>query len=140
MKGYLNYLILFIIGAMFTFAAFAQIALPGSADGSVDWAVIIGQAIANPKALTAAVIGCLVVLLIVQALKSNLFKNVFKKVPEPVQFAIITILGQCYAFAVHVFITKDQEMSVALVGLFSSGGAASIFRAVQLLFIKKSVA
>lgn len=120
--------------------AFAEVILPGSVDGSVDYAVLIGQLIANPKAFSAVIIGALVILGIVQALKSPKLKSIFKSVPEPVQFLIITGLGQVYAILVHVYVIHDQNISVALVGIFSSGAAASIYNAAILVFGKKKPA
>lgn len=140
MKGYLNLLVLFtIMFFMMIATAFAQATLPTDIMGSVDWATVIGQAIANPKSFTVAFIGCLVILLIVQTMKSEKLGSFYKFLDPKVQFLIVTLLGQIYSFVVHVWVLKDSQVNMALVGLFSSGGAAAIFNAFQLVFVKKKM-
>lgn len=121
--------------ALFSLVAFAQ-SLPGSIDGQVDWATLIGQLIANPKAATAAFIGALVVLVFVQGMKSEVLGKFFKFIPDQAQFLVITLLGQAYAVLVHVFVLKDQQASTILIGFLSSGGAAAIFNGIKLAFPK----
>lgn len=132
-------MLLFILATMLLMIpilGFAQIILPGTIDASIDYAALIGQLIANPKAFISISGGALLVYLAVQFLKSEYCKKIFKKLSDKQQFAIITILGQVYAFVVLAFITKDQEISKVIVGVFSSGGAAAIFGAFKLLIEK----
>lgn len=116
--------------------ALAQVVLPESTDGQVDYGQLIGALIANPKAFTAAIVGALVIFLIVQALKAPALGRFFKFLDPKIQFAIITVLGQAYGVVVHAFVLKDQGISAALVGVFSAGGAAAIFNAIRLIFVK----
>lgn len=125
---------------MISLAALAQVSLPGSVDGSIDWAALIGQLIANPKALGAAGIGALIIFVLVQALKSEKLGKFFKFLDPKVQFLIITVLGQAYGFVVSVFVLHDQDISKAIVGIFASGGAAAIWNAIQLLTEKPAQA
>jgi hypothetical protein len=125
----------FLVLACFATLALAQ-TLPGSVDAQVDYAKLIGELIANPKAVTAAFIGALIVLIFVQALKSPVFGKFFKSINPKVQLAIVTILGQLYGVILHVLVLKDAEFSTQIVGLFASGGAAAIFNAFKLLFEK----
>lgn len=132
-----TYGMMIIMMILFPLMAFAQVILPGTVDGEMDWANLITQLIANPKAFSAVVIGAIVILVVVQMTK----KFGFKFLEPKLQFAIITALGQIYALIVSVFILKDQDISKALVGLFASGGAAAIFNAFKLVFEKpKAVA
>lgn len=120
---------------MMSVVCFAQ-TLPSDATGSVDWMTLIGQLIANPKAASAAFVGALIVLIVIQAMKSETFGKFFKFIPDQAQLLVITVLGQLYAIALHAFVLKDQQISVALVGIFSSGGAAAIFNGLKLAFPK----
>lgn len=137
MKNLFNILIVFMLSMLFTVVAFAQANLPTDVMGNVDWAAVIGAMIANPKAMTAAFIGALVVLVIVQTMKHPKLGSFYKFLDPKLQFAIVTLLGQVYGLLIHVFILKDQETATWLVGLFSSGGAAALFNAFQLVFLKK---
>lgn len=121
--------------AMFSVVCFAQ-TLPMDPAGSIDWVTLIGQMIANPKAFVGAALGAFVILLIVQGMKSDTVGKFFKFIPDQAQFLVIAVLGQVYAFLMHVYILKDQQISVVLVGLFSSGGAAAIFNGLKLAFPK----
>ena len=127
---------LFILMILAPVMAFAQVVLPGTVDGQVDYAQLISQLIANPKAFTAAAIGAIVILVLVQGTK----KFGFKFLEPKLQFAIITLLGQIYGVLVTVFVLQDQDISKALVGLFASGGAAAIFNAFKLVFEKPKAA
>lgn len=114
---------------------FAQ-SLPSDINGSVDIAKLVGEIISNPAARTAAFLGCFFVLLIVQALKSPVFASFFKNIPPKVQLLVITILGQVYAFVLHVSVIKDQDVSVAIMGFISTGGAVAIFNVIKMFFEK----
>lgn len=114
---------------------FAQ-SLPADASVSIDWVTLVGQLIANPKALTAAFIGALVVLVIIQGMKSETVGKFFKFIPPRAQFLVITVLGLVYSILVNVYVIKDQEISKVLVGFLSSGGAAALFMGIKLCFPK----
>lgn len=115
--------------------AFAQ-TLPVDPSASIDWVTLIGQLIANPKALSAAFIGAMVVLILVQGLKSETVGKFFKFIPAQAQFLVITVLGLIYSILVNVYVIKDQEISKVLVGFLSSGGAAALFMGIKLCFPK----
>lgn len=134
-KGFGIFIGAMVLLVMTMTAVFAQ-ALPADPNAAVDWATLIGQLIANPKAMTAAFIGALVVLVIVQAMKSEALGKIFKFIPDQAQLLVITVLGQLYAVLLHALVLKDQQISVALVGVLSSGGAAAIFNGLKLAFPK----
>lgn len=117
---------------LFPIMAFAQIVLPGTVDGEVNYAALIQQLIANPKSFTVAIIGALLILAFVQACK----KFGFKLMAPQKQLFLLVVLGQVYSFLVSVFILKDVSASAAVVGMFSSGGAMMIFNHLQLAFPK----
>lgn len=125
----MKYLPLWIILILLPMIAFAQVVLPGSVEGNVDYAAIISALIANPKALSAAAIGALVILVFVQATK----KFGFKLFPPKIQALVITLLGQVYGVLVSVFVLQDQDISKALIGVLSSGGAVALFNLYKLL-------
>lgn len=114
----------------------STISIPKDAAEKVDYEKLIGELIANPKALNIALIVALLVLLSVQLLKSSIAGKIFKGLSPKVQLGLITLLGQVYAFVVSVFVLKEQTTSAALIGLISSGGAVAIFNAIKLLFEK----
>lgn len=125
----------FILAVLSITCVFAQ-TLPVDPSTSIDWATLVGQLIANPKALTAAFVGALVVLVLVQAMKSESLGKFFKFIPGRAQFLVITLLGLIYSVLVNVYVIKNQEISKVLVGFLSSGGAAAIFMGVKLCFPK----
>lgn len=130
-------LMLTLIFIMTMASAFAQV-LPGDVGAEVNWVELFGQLIANPKALSAAFIGALLILIVVQTMKSPKLGSIYKFMDPKVQFLVVTVLGQAYGLMVHTLILKDQEISMALVGFFSSGGAVAIFNAIKLLSEKKA--
>jgi hypothetical protein len=132
MKG-LSFFLFLVLLPIF---ALAQ-ALPGSVDGQVDYFAILAQMIANPKAFKAVFIGAFIIIGIVQAMKSKFLGQFFKFIPAQIQFAIISLLGLAYGFIVHVFIIKDQDVSVAVIGIITSGSAVAVFNAFKLIFEKK---
>lgn len=136
MNRFFNFLSIMTLSLIIPLMALAQVSLPTDPSSQVDWMKLLGDALANPKALTAVMIGAILLLAIIQMLKSSIFSGLFKKIPAKAQFAIITILGQVYAIVIHALVIKDQSVSVAVIGLFTSGGAVAVFNAFKLMFEK----
>lgn len=110
--------------------AFAQVVLPGSVDGEIDYSKIVAELIANPKAFISTMGGALLILIFVQVCK----KYNFKLMTPSKQLLLILFLGQVYSLLVSVFVLHNTSMATAVVGFFSSGAAISLFNQLKLAF------
>ena len=89
--------------------AFANIVLPETVEGTINWLEVFSQVIANPKAVTPTMIGSLLILAIVQVLKHPTFGKFFKNLKAKVQFMIITLLGVIYAILAKLTISTGRS-------------------------------
>lgn len=117
--------------SIFMSVAFA-VTLPSDATQSVDWTVLVAEVLANPKMIKGGVLGLVVVLVVTQFAKSKYLGQIFKKVDERGQFVIVTLIGAVYA-SMYKIIIGDESINAVILALISSGGSASIFKALKML-------
>ena len=131
MKSVMLKLALVLTLALIAVVAFAQVNLPPTVDGQVDYMKILEQLIANPKAFLSTSGIALLVFLTTQAIK----RFGFKLFSDRVQFAVIAVLGFIYAFLVKK-IGGDVQSSAIIMGLLGSGYAATFYAAIKMNFPK----
>ena len=130
-KNFFTLFFAMILMIAFVFEAVAQVGLPATIEGQVDWLNVIGQLIANPKAFVSASGVAFLVLLTVQAIK----RFDFKFINDKAQFTIITVFGLIYSFLIKK-IGGDAESSAIIIGILGSGGASQLWKAIKMLFPK----
>lgn len=129
-KGF--FIALAIILVMMPLIAFAEVILPLTIDGQLDYQALITQLIANPKSFLSTMGGAVLIFLFVQA--NNKYK--FKLMSPLKQYLLIFVLGQVYSFIVSVLIFHNMTVGTFVVGFFSSGAAISLYNQIKLAFPK----
>jgi len=117
-----------VMFSLVSFGAFAQ-----NLPEEINAGKVLMNLVSNYKTMGALGLGMSMIMLIVWLLKSELFNHLFGALKPGIKRFIILLLGQAYALL--FMLANGMKLSEAVVvGLFTSGGAVSLYEAAKPLF------